>query len=320
MSKIVQHMSRSEKNKVVNALETICEGKWAETGPEIKKQMYTLSYYLRTVVESFAAVQDEFTEVKKELNELKKMRVEVGQIRDKMTKVGDQMDKLETKIDEKHNNMEGLVTTTMEALKNVEVKLKKDDVERLKEKEARDKDRKEREDEKIAYQRACVAPCLIIYGFKVVDGENNDSLFKEVKRFFKETLGLNDEVSVHQVMRFGRPAGNASTTASTTASARPPLVRVVLNQPSMKGILFKSLIRLKNKEEYKGLSIQNEVAKIEMPAHKLAVQRAIAIRNDTGNKVRVTVGRGGITLKVLFEGKWISEKEFHEKQDKKDTD
>ena len=117
-------------------------------------------------------------------------------------------------------------------------------------------------------------------------------------------------------MRFGRPGGNTST----TTPARPPLVRVVLNQPSMKGILFKSLIRLKGKDEYKGLSIQNEVTKIEMPAHKLAVERAKAIRTDTGFKTRVTVGRGPITLKVLFNGKWMSENEFLEKHGKNDDD
>ena len=160
-----------------------------------------------------------------------------------------------------------------------------------------------------------MAPCLIFYGFKLLDGENNTSLFKAVVRFLRETLGLNEEVSVHTVMRFGKTGGNDSTAAPT----RPPLVRVVLDQASMKGILFKNLIRLKNNEEFKGLSIQNEVAKIEMPAHKLAVERAIAIRTDTGCKTRVTAGRGGITLKVLFEGKWVSEKEFYEKHDKKDN-
>ena len=303
---------------MVADLAAITEGKWVESGPEIKKRICNLSFYIQTIFESFSGVQDEMVEVKKEIKEIKKVTAEVTQIKDKITQVSEQMRNLESKIDEKHNNIQGLVNTTMGALKNIETKLENDEVEREKEKEERDKYRKERENERIAFERNLVAPNLIVYGFKMVQGENSDSIFKEVEAFMKETLGLNNEdVSVHGVVRFGRPGGKMASTSSTTAPTRPPPIRIILRQPSMKGPLFKSLIRLKGKDEFKGLSIMNEITRAEMPAHKRAVERAQSIRSDTDCKVRVVMGKGPIALKVLFNGEWMTEDEFYEKKDKK---
>ena len=72
------------------------------------------------------------------------------------------MKNLESIIDEKHNNIEGLVTFTMGALKNIETKFKTDDVEREKDKEERERYRKEREKERINFERDLVAPNLIV--------------------------------------------------------------------------------------------------------------------------------------------------------------
>lgn len=300
-------------------LAAISDGKWVESGPEMKKRICHLSFYIQTVVESFSGVQDEMYEVKKEIKEIKKVTAEVTQIKDKITQVSEQMMNLESKIDEKHNNIQGLVNTTMGALQNIETKLKNDEEEREKEKEERDKYRKDRENERIAFERNLIAPNLIVYGFKMVQGENTDSLFKEVEAFMMEILGLNKEdVSVHGVVRFGRPGGTTASTSSTSAPTRPPPIRIILRQPSMKGPLFKSLIRLKGKDEFKGLSIMNEITKAEMPAHKRAVERAQTIRRDTDCRVRVTMGKGPIALKVLFKGEWMLEDKFYKKLDKKE--
>ena len=122
-------MTKRGKEQLVEQLAAISDGKWVESGPEMKKRICHLSFYIQTVVESFSGVQDEMYEVKKEIKEIKKVTAEVTQIKDKITQVSEQMMNLESKIDEKHNNIQGLVNTTMGALQNIETKLENDEEE-----------------------------------------------------------------------------------------------------------------------------------------------------------------------------------------------
>ena len=88
---------------------------------------------------------------------------------------------------------------------------------------------------------------------------------------------------------------------------------MVLEQPYMKGILFKSVIKLKGKEDYRGLSIQNEVPRSQQAEHKEAVERAKSIRTDTGCRTRIKFSNGPVTLTVHYNGERMSEEKFQEK-------
>ena len=324
------------KKKELNAsLNKIAGGKAGDSVPEIKAATTNLAELLQIAFKSIEEHDDKLEAVEKDLEEVKglkeavdKLTSDVNEMSGSLSKVEDSvsniskqlkplgklsntMEEMKKNQDEKFKAMEGaanLMKESTEAVKSIETKLEKEEEERERERGEREKERKAREEERIAYERACVAPCIMLYGFKMDRNENPTTLLRNVEELFRDTLGLSEEeVYIEKVMRFTLQGAQEGTKRG------PPLVRVVLSQPSQKGALFRSLVKLKGKAQFKGLSIQNEIAKIEMPQHKIVSARARKIREDSGCRTRVTTGRGPIAIKVLFEGTWMSEKEFHEK-------
>ena len=302
---------------LITDCKTISEGKFKDSLPEMKQKISLLGGSMKIALEGLLAAREEMSEVKRDVADLKELKPLVEEMGQKVTNLGAQVsgigeqmsglntniEKLQKKMDEKHENVDKSMGITVAALEDIGIKMDE-------EKEVRERERQKREEEQLNYDRSLVAPCLILYGLDQEAGESAAALHNKVGNVFYNVLELREEeVVIEKVMRFGKPG----TTAG--ASARPPrpaLVRVVLASPVMKGPLFKSLIKLKGKDEYKGLSIQNEVPRFQMGEHKAAVERAKSIRTDTGCRTRIKFGKGPVTLTIQYNGKWMDEEEFSE--------
>lgn len=319
MFKNFNAMTERERSKAMGEAKTIEEGKFGDSIPDMKKRLTVLGGLARSAFEALAEAREEMNSMKKDVTDLKELKpivegmgVQISDLGKQMTGLGNNIENLQKSMDAKHDKVDKVVNVCMEALDGIKTKLEEDSEDRNKEREERDRERKVREEERLENDRSLVAPNLMLYGLNQETGENPTTLRNKVENLFYNILGLGrEEVIIEKVIRFGK-RGDAAASAAARAP-RPGIVRVILAQPSMKGPLFKSVIKLKGKEEYRGLSIQNEVPKSQMGEHKEAVERAKSIRIDTGCRTRIKFNRGPVTLTVHYNGEWLTEEKFSEK-------
>lgn len=319
MSKNFNAMTERERSKAMGEVKIIEEGKFGDSIPEMKKRITALGGFVRSAFEALAEVREEMGSMKKDVTELKELKPivegmgsQITELGKQMTGLGSNIDNLQKSMNEKHEKVDKVMNVCTEALDGIKVKLEEDSEDRGKEREERERERQQREEEKLAIDRNLVAPNLILYGLNQDTGENPAALRNKLGDIFYNILGLGrEEIIIEKVIRFGK-RGEAAASAAARPS-RPALVRVVLAEPYMKGPLFKSLINLKGKDEYRGLSIQNEVPRSQMEEHKAAVERAKSIRIDTNCRTRIKFSKGPVTLQILYDGKWMNEDEFSEK-------
>ena len=307
--------------KAISECNDIMAGKFkGENIPDSNRRLANLT---KTALEALATAREEITDLKKDVSELKQLKPlvegvqekveslgeklegvvkEVSGIGDKMSGLNTEIQKLQESTDSKLENNTTALDKAMTALTAIQSSMEE-------EREARVQEKRAREEAQEAYQRSCVAPCLIIYGLAMEEAETIRALQRTIDKLIFEVIGVNrEEVQIEKVMRFGKPA----EAATGEAGGRTRPVRIVLASPSMKTPIFKGLIKLKGKQEYRRVSVQNEIPSILMPRHKILTERAKSIRADTGCRTRIEFGKGPLVLKVLYEGQYRPEEEFTE--------
>ena len=312
--------------KAISECNDIMAGKFkGENIPDSNRRLANLT---KTALEALATAREEITDLKKDVSELKQLKPlvegvqekveslgeklegvvkEVSGIGDKMSGLNTEIQKLQESTDSKLENNTTALDKAMTALTAIQSSMEE-------EREARVQEKRAREEAQEAYQRSCVAPCLIIYGLAMEEAETIRALQRTIDKLIFEVIGVNrEEVQIEKVMRFGKSAEAGTGEAGTgEAGGRPRPVRIVLASPSMKTPIFKGLIKLKGKQEYRRVSVQNEIPSILMPRHKILTERAKSIRADTGCRTRIEFGKGPLVLKVLYEGQYRPEEEFTE--------
>ena len=324
-------------DKAISDCQTISEGKFKDSLPDMKVKLCSVAGLTKMALEALVSAREEINDLKKDVSELKTLKPlvegmgekvsdlgekvegmgkQVTGLGEQMSGLGTEIQKLQKNTDAKLDKHDESMALAMDALKGIDAKMQEEKETREKymeeEREMRKKERQLREESQLAYERSCVAPCLILYGLKMEAEENNIDLLKNIEGLFKVIGVKPEDVRIDKVMRFGGGKAQAGPdgASATAGPARPPPVRVVLVDPSMKGPLFKGLSNLRGKEEYRKVSIQNEIPRSMMPEHKEMSERARSIRTDTGCKTRITFGKGPLILKVFYEGKLRTEEEF----------